>query len=338
MRPWSTLRALFALAGIVSAPGARAAGPALHCVKTPADLLVALSAASSEDDVEVRVVAGIYPMPASFGLDYQGTGNARVSGGWDNYCVHQTPNTLLTLLQPVAGGQPIGATFEAMKGDLEIDTLTFQDMKYGVLVRLGEQDGWSPYHRARVTNSAFLRDGSVRVERADGPDCDRFMDIQFLNNLVADSQDGVLATEITGCWHDAVGVVHSTFANSVGAALGLYGSGWPAVVNSAFSHDAATVVWSPGGQLFYFCGNVGDNLTGYGWAECAPGQNLDADPQLGFTFLPLPGSPVVDFGRTPQQMAQYDVAYPDFDLTGGSRFVGPRPDAGAYEVQQACTP
>ena len=109
MRPWSTLRALFALAGIVSAPGARAAGPALHCVKTPADLLVALSAASSEDDVEVRVVAGIYPMPASFGLDYQGTGNARVSGGWDNYCVHQTPNTLLTLLQPVAGGQPIGA-------------------------------------------------------------------------------------------------------------------------------------------------------------------------------------------------------------------------------------
>src|SRR5215831_16677719 len=202
MRSSCTFRMLLVLA--MAALAAVAQAGTVHCAKTPAGLLSSLAVAEGDDDVEVRVVAGTYPMPASFAFDHGGSIRARISGGWDASCIHQTHDTSLTILQPDPAATAIGASFIALKGDLEIDTLTFQDMRNGVVVTLGDQDGWAPTHRGRVRNCAFLRDGSVRLERKDGPGCGSQMDIQFFNNLVADSQDAVAASRITACDHDSV--------------------------------------------------------------------------------------------------------------------------------------
>lgn len=306
-----------------------------YCVSSTAQLRTAISAAaaSAEDDV-IKLVRGNFPLNSTLQGDFNG--GLVLRGGYGEGC--PALGRSLDAPQTRIYGSPVqGAlvTLRARDGDVEIDGISFEDL-YGVQIIdegadvatgrvwvrrsrfLGNAFGLSLLLRSmdvRVENNLFIDNRSlccgsetlnvglaVRHAQTDAPE----IAVSVLFNTVIGSPKGILI-QGGGAFSSAPLLQNNIMRSSVVA------NGTFALKLDAARVSATNNIW-------------GEILTEDGGGLLANVLNVDADPELDASFVPISGSPALNSGT---DFVTGGVPATDYD--GGPRIIGSRPDRGALE-------
>ncbi|MFN7943304.1 MAG: hypothetical protein U0X73_17060 [Thermoanaerobaculia bacterium] len=341
-----------ALAGAVAL--AHAARADVFCVTNVAELDEAFDEAGLVKQADIRVASGSYLLVTTLahhpdpGLAYS---ELTFSGGWDSTCQHQTRGAALTVLD---GHGDHGASLRDEQW-VRLDNLTLRS--FGAFVIQAEKGHPDPA-RIYVRNLAVVRSAGFRVEGDLDMDCDpERVRVWIASSLFVQGSESP-AIEVTACGGE-VELNQVTVAANPGLGVLLHSTGRDygstfhlGVFNSIFwGNQRPLSLTTDGGApgdtiaMMSFDGNVGQDFWSDFASELLLGESNHAgDPHLGADFRPLLGSPAIDVGATPNELwgmgfiADRDrsLQASDFDLDGRNRFLGPRPDAGAFEQSPRC--
>ena len=308
---------------------------ALACVDTPAALAAALDGAEANgEDDDVRIVAGVYDLPATLVHSTHETFALTISGGWNAGCTargtgftsldgggtHRVLHVLSDATADLAitdilfsGGWNDAA---AAGGALAIETAS-RDVRVERNVFVGNQDT----HQGGAARIAVSTSDSLVIVR---------------NNVVLGNSAPEAAGLVVNASLGEAYVVNNTIVANTTSIAGALCGGLCISGGSDFTLGN-NILWdNPAGDLFI--GNTGtatllhnDVGTISGGAP-GPGSagNLDVDPGFAPGLLNLrlaADSPLVDAGldNAPGGIGPFDIA-------GATRLQGAHVDMGAYET------
>lgn len=283
-----------------------------------------------DEDTTIRLVQGNYAFPLSTQND-----GARlvIAGGYtDTSCTTRSYDPSLTVLRPpIGGGNPI-----VQVGELEIASVTFRDFE-GALAFIAEGDAFG---------NNVLRMTRTRVEGPLSLGLSLEADEVYVNEAIVtgsgsgDAFTGKCALNIDGPndGNDVVAIQHTTVTGNPGSGVCIgdhfansdesFGV-W--LDNNIFYGNAMSLELSETSE-YVIRNNILDGfLAEFGAADPgASSNNIPDDPRFvdaaGGDFHLDNGSPAINSGGTTTFMG-----VPQYDITGGPRLVGPRPDMGPHE-------
>lgn len=147
---------------------------------------------------------------------------------------------------------------------------------------------------------------------------------EFVNCVIRDNEAGMAVLNFSGP-ATGISVMHCTIVNNhVGeAAIRAYDGATPTVENSIIRNDSPQEIAAYSSGSIFYC-----NIRGGYWGA----GNVDIDPSFAFSSDPrlLQASPCIDVGDVDPLL---ELPLTDFD--GKERFIGPAPDMGAFEHDEA---
>lgn len=282
------------------------------------------------EDTTIRLVQGAYSFPLE---TWNEDGKLVIAGGYDdNSCTTRSYDPSRTVLRPDSGGgNPL-----LIAGEIEIGSVTFRGFQGSLhFSALGNTFG---NNVLRMTRTRFEGPLSFGVELK--------ADEVYVNEAIVtgsgsgDAFSDRCALKIRGPndGNDVVAIQHTTVTGNPGSGVCIgdhfansdesFGV-W--LDNNIFYGNALSLEISETSE-YVSRNNIIDGFLGeFGAADPgASGNNIPDDPRFvdaaGGDFQLNNGSPAINSGGTTTFMG-----LPQFDIVGNPRFVGPRPDMGAYE-------
>ncbi|MBC6942333.1 MAG: hypothetical protein DWB45_06385 [Xanthomonadales bacterium] len=325
---WRFPNALMAVAFHVAALFAVPASAATFCVHDNAELGSALYTAQGNGITNsVRLVQGTITL--SQAIDFRTDADFALSGGWNSTCTLRTPNASNTVIE---GAGTLFVSFRAHA--LTVDAVHF----HGTPVNEFRSES-SVLRRNRFSGPNTSFTGAVQVASSIGS---VLLDSNLFDgkNVSIRSYDGTYDAPALD-WR----AINNTFVGAVEGASGSvlvngYGLSLtvPGVGDNVNIVLANNIAWGNSDGGVFFNGAVNALLVNNQWQSltnndnvppaAGSGNNSTANPQLDGNRVPIaPGSPAINSGTTvvPGGVGAYDV-------TGGPRIIGSKPDRGAFET------
>lgn len=301
---------------------------ATFCVHDNSELGSAFYTAQNNGSANtIKIVQGTYVLSGN--IYFVGAGPITLSGGWNSACTLRVANASNTTID---GG---GTRFVTIGADsITVDAVQF----YGTSINdfISSQ---IVLRRNRFSGPNTNVPGAVQLENSAGS---ILMDSNLFDgkNVTVRNYDGTSDAQtvdwkaINNTFFGAVkGNSGSVFFEGYGLYLTTPGSGANINIvlanNIAWGNSDGGVHFDGGSTNALLVNNQWQSLDNGDGAALAngSGNNVTADPQLDSSRRPIaPGSPAINSGTTvfPGGVGAYDV-------TGGPRIVGTKPDRGAFE-------
>jgi hypothetical protein len=325
--PWSA-RALALLLLLTAGSLPLPARAATVCVDTVNEFVAAVQAAEDQEQT-VNVVAGTYAFsssPLQFGDEPDH--RLEIAGGWNANCTARQLDPRATVFTGTVSEFGL-----FVQGDsLRIESVAFIGMGR---VGLNARDEHLTLERVWFADLCEAGAGCPDYRETT---VNLLGDTVHLSHVVATALHGYECAISIGTDLDRASVLFSVFAANEGHALCLTQQTYIGfdlnpdyeleVFNSIFWNNAGHDLFTRDSPHLTLKNNIYQSIDTSPGPETSPVQTLDVDPQFqnqaGRDFRPQPSSPAINTGR-------FGTFFPDRDLVGSDRVIGPAPDRGAFE-------
>lgn len=308
--------ALFPLCALLAAP----AHAATWCADTTQELVLALaSAAQSAEDDEIRVRSVTFSITSSIDLPINGALSVR--GGWSLNCLLQSNGPTASRITTATPGQ-YGILLRPRDGDLSIERLTFDRLDGVVLQDAGSSN--NVVGEIRLQRSRFILNDVGPIVRV------RDKNVRVENTIVTGALQRSFQLDRSTATASFVADIHNnTF---VGGTEGVRITGSPGsvrlrnnVMDGSYAAGGIVIV---NGVVAVNHNSLDGGFTYIGGGSASPAfdNDLVIDPMFDATFVPQPGSPLINSGSN-----SIPGGLPSVDFSGGPRRIGSRVDRGARE-------